>query len=125
MLSLRATTKLLHINSSRNVSGLVFNDMCPTLKKWLPNDNNLPGLYDIAKKLMRNLGLKFVKIHACPNDYTLYYTKTKSLTMCISCGLSRYIHDVGGKATKSVVRKFFNITLSFLGYNGYLCYRIH
>lgn len=64
MSSLQVTTKLLHIKSSK----FVFDDICAMFKKWLPNDNNLPGSYDAAKKLMKSLGFKFMKIHACRND---------------------------------------------------------
>lgn len=79
--------KLLHIKSSRNVLGLALDDMCAEFKKWLPN-HNLPVLYDAWTKLLRSLGLKFVKIHVCPNDCMLYYKEIECYTVCTSCGLS-------------------------------------
>lgn len=78
--------------------------MCVVFKKWLLNDNLL-GSYDASKKLIRSLGLKFMKIHACPNDFMLCYKETKNLPMCTSSRLIWYTHNVGGRATKRVPRK--------------------
>lgn len=45
---------LLHIKSSRNISNLVFNDMCGAFKKCLVDDNKFPRFIDVSKKLMKN-----------------------------------------------------------------------
>lgn len=63
------------------------------------------GRLTLQKKLMRSLGLKFVKMHACPNNCMLLYKETEGSTMCTSCGLGRYAHDVGGSTFKKVPRK--------------------
>lgn len=65
----------------------------------------MPGSYDVSKKLIRSLGLKFMKIHACPNDFMLSYKETENLIVCTSSGLIWYTHNVGGRATKRVSRK--------------------
>lgn len=63
---------LLHIKSIRNISNLVFDDMCGAFKKCLLNDNKFPRFIDVSKKLMKNSGLKFVNIHVYLNDCMQY-----------------------------------------------------
>ncbi|KAL8099000.1 hypothetical protein AgCh_031633 [Apium graveolens] len=51
----------------------------------------LPGSMYEVKKTLIDLGLKYVKIHACPNDCVLYRgPAAESLSECPQCHLSRW-----------------------------------
>ena len=42
------------------------------LMDMLPTDDKLPNEHYKAKKIVRDLGLGYEKIHACPNDCILF-----------------------------------------------------
>ena len=42
------------------------------LMDMLPTDDKLPKEHYKAKKIVRDLGLGYEKIHACPNDCMLF-----------------------------------------------------
>ena len=42
------------------------------LKKLLPEENTLPKSQYEVKKILCPVGMKYQKIHACPNDCILY-----------------------------------------------------
>ena len=115
MLSLQATATLLHIKSNRNISGVGFDDNYGKFKEWLPVDNKLPPSFDASKKMMKSLGIEFEKIHACYNDFMLFFKESQHLHVCTMCGLSRYAHNVAGSTSKRVPRKvlcYFPILMS-------------
>ena len=60
------------------------------LKKMLPKNNELPYSTYEAKKVVCPLGLEVQKIHACPNDYILYFGDYEDLNACPVCGALRY-----------------------------------
>ena len=55
-------------------------------------ENNMPKSRYEAKKIVSDMGLDYVTIHACPCDGMLYYGSYANLTHCPleGCGLSRY-----------------------------------
>ena len=42
---------------------------------------------------MHELGLGYTPIHACKNDYALFYKEYQYLDCCPECGESRYAED--------------------------------
>ena len=59
---------------------------------------NIPPSYNKTKSMVKNLGLDYEKIDACPNDCMLFRNK-----FCHTCGASRYIEnpDVDGEVESS------------------------
>ena len=56
----------------------------------LPEENTLPKSYYQAKKILCSMGMKYKKIHACPNDYILYRHDFQEMQKCPRCGVSWY-----------------------------------
>ncbi|KAH0748338.1 hypothetical protein KY290_027570 [Solanum tuberosum] len=56
-------------------------------------DLNIPPSYNKTKSMVKNLGLDYEKIDACPNDCTLFRNDHKDDEFCHTCGASRYIKN--------------------------------
>ncbi|XP_027174679.1 uncharacterized protein LOC113774329 [Coffea eugenioides] len=68
---------------------------------------SIPSSYYDAKNLIRELGLKCEKIHACENDCALYWKENESLDHCPNekCKAPRY-KSPGSKIPRKVLRYF-------------------
>ncbi|XP_050876301.1 uncharacterized protein LOC127080005 [Lathyrus oleraceus] len=72
----------------------------------LPEDNNFPDLYYEEKKILCQMGLEYVKIHAFPNDYVLYRKEYENFDQCLECSGSRYkLKNNNGDDNDSVSKK--------------------
>nr|XP_016444975.1 PREDICTED: uncharacterized protein LOC107770212 [Nicotiana tabacum]XP_016444976.1 PREDICTED: uncharacterized protein LOC107770212 [Nicotiana tabacum]XP_016444977.1 PREDICTED: uncharacterized protein LOC107770212 [Nicotiana tabacum] len=60
------------------------------IKKEMP-DLNIPISYNKSKSMVKDLGLDYEKIDACPNDCMLFRNDHKDDEYCHVCGSSRYI----------------------------------
>ena len=60
------------------------------LKDLLPSNAKLPKDHYEAKKIIRDLGLGYEKIHACPNDCVLFWKENVNLKVCPCCVASRW-----------------------------------
>ncbi|KAL3838469.1 hypothetical protein ACJIZ3_023060 [Penstemon smallii] len=60
------------------------------LRKALPSGKTLPQSYYEAKKIIKNLGLHYKKIHACVNDCILYRKEYEKEEQCPKCFSPRY-----------------------------------
>ena len=60
------------------------------LKNMVPNDSMLPKSHYEANKILCPMGMKYQKIHACPNDCILYRNEFAEMCNCPTCGVSRY-----------------------------------
>ena len=69
----------------------------------LLDQNEIPTSMYEAKKTLNALGMKYEKIHDCPNDCILYWKDYKDLTSCPTCGLSRWKVMKNSKKLKSGV----------------------
>ncbi|XP_058202288.1 uncharacterized protein LOC131316841 [Rhododendron vialii] len=89
--------KMLHLKTTHNSSNKLFNSNLKLFKDALPNGETLPKSYYEAKKLMRELGLGYISIHACPNNCVLFWKENKDLQQCPNpdCGASRWKHAPG------------------------------
>ena len=56
----------------------------------LPSDAKLPKDHYKAKKTVRDLGLDYEKIHACPNACMLFWKENVNLEACPCCKKSRW-----------------------------------
>ncbi|XP_074299803.1 uncharacterized protein LOC141630971 [Silene latifolia] len=88
---LAAIVKLYNLKATNGWSDKSFTDLLELLKDMLPEDHNvLPDRTYEAKKILRGIGMKYEKIHACPNDCILYRKNYANLTSCPVCKEWRY-----------------------------------
>ncbi|GKA83440.1 putative transposase-associated domain-containing protein [Tanacetum coccineum] len=70
---------------------------CPDFTKlsaiMLPAGNEMVEKTYQAKKIMRMMGSGYKKIHVCSNNCILYWKDNKELTVCPTCGISRWKVD--------------------------------
>ena len=67
----------------------------------LPLDAKLPKDHYEAKKIVRDLGLGYEKIHACPNDCILFWKENVNLEACPCCKVSRWKTNEASIASKN------------------------
>ena len=67
-----------------------FGDLLDIIKEAFP-EAQLPSSFNATKKIIKDLGLHYEKIHACPNDCMLYWAENKNEQNCKTCGVSRWI----------------------------------
>ena len=68
----------------------------------LPLSNILPHTYRGLHAIMKDIGMDYQTIDACPNDHIIYYAQHASKIECLQCLISRYQTD---QVTKRVPRK--------------------
>ncbi|XP_074374253.1 uncharacterized protein LOC141714644 [Apium graveolens] len=84
-----------------------FSDLLELIKEVFPHVN-LPSSFSAAKGMIKDLGLDYQKIHACPNNCMLFWAENERLENCAKCGTSRW--RVVEKKTKA--RSDANIELA-------------
>ncbi|XP_019256426.1 PREDICTED: uncharacterized protein LOC109234832 [Nicotiana attenuata] len=84
-----------------------FNALLGLLKDALSEGEKLPPSFYETKKIVEGLGLKYEKIHACPNDCMLFRKElaNKNVNKCKICGASRWKNDAR-KILAKVLRYF-------------------
>ncbi|GJU52124.1 putative transposon, En/Spm-like protein [Tanacetum coccineum] len=70
-----------------------FSELLELLKKMLPAGNEMVEKTYQAKKIMKLMGSGYKKIHICINNCLLYWKDDKDLTVCRTCGISRWKVD--------------------------------
>lgn len=68
----------------------------------LPPSNIPPRSYQELSAVMKDIGMEYEAIHACPNDHIIYYKEREFTTQCPVCHMSRYRTD---RLTKKVSQK--------------------
>nr|GEZ77847.1 hypothetical protein [Tanacetum cinerariifolium] len=74
--------------------------MLDTLRETFP-DASIPRSFYKMKKVIRDLGLSYDKIDACPNDCMLYRKTNSEKTKCDICGTLRYKPSENDSETQS------------------------
>ncbi|XP_070010162.1 uncharacterized protein [Nicotiana sylvestris] len=84
-----------------------FNAFLGLLKDALPEGEKLPPSFYETKKIVEGLGLKYEKIHACPNDCMLFRKEfaNKNVNKRNVCGASRW-KNYARKIPAKVLRYF-------------------
>ncbi|XP_042396490.1 uncharacterized protein LOC121986596 [Zingiber officinale] len=83
--------RLLHLKCLGKMTNKIFNMLLDLLREAFPNAmKDLPKSYYEAEKLMKQLGLGYEKIDACPNDCTLYWRLDKERVRCKTCNEPRW-----------------------------------
>ncbi|KAM3221444.1 26S proteasome regulatory subunit 8-like [Capsicum annuum] len=71
-LKLSFLVKFLHLQVYIQWSNKLFDMLLELLKEALPTDKTLSKSYYDAKNMLQGLGLGYILIHACKNNYLLY-----------------------------------------------------
>ncbi|XP_074284145.1 uncharacterized protein LOC141608700 [Silene latifolia] len=70
------------------ISNVAFNDLLQLLRDMVP-EAKIRKLHQ-AKKIVRDLGLDYKKICACPNDCMLYWKEFENAEECYKCHASKW-----------------------------------
>ncbi|KAL5781632.1 hypothetical protein ACOSP7_006661 [Xanthoceras sorbifolium] len=113
--NLSFVVKLMHIKCINGWSNKSFIMLLEFLKDAFPMCDKLPTSNYDTKKMVRDLGLHYVKIDACKNDCILYYKEYAKASECPICELPRWMQTrkVGNDKAKKVpwkVLRYFPIT---------------
>ena len=81
---------LLHIKKLYGWSDVSFSALLLLLKELLPKNSSLLVTFQDCKYLIKELGCSYEKIHACPNDYILFWKEHENEDTCPKCDASRY-----------------------------------
>ncbi|XP_020963947.1 uncharacterized protein LOC110265338 [Arachis ipaensis] len=74
-------------------SNASFTALLELLKEVIPH-LNIPDSFNKIKAMVKDLGLGYNKIHACPNDCVLFWDTYEDDEFCPICGASKYIENV-------------------------------
>lgn len=82
---------MLHVKVHYRLSNKAFDAVMMVIKRIIPQcDQTIPWTLTETKKFLRDLGLEYVKIHACKNDCVLFWKENADLEKCPTCHESRY-----------------------------------
>ena len=82
--------ELFQIKCLYGISNAVLEAILNLFSKILPEGHCLPDSLDKVQRVVRDLGLDYVKIHACKNDCVLFFEEYASLETCPICKESRW-----------------------------------
>nr|XP_016511549.1 PREDICTED: uncharacterized protein LOC107828697 [Nicotiana tabacum] len=102
--------RLLHLKCLNGWSNNSFSMLLELLKDVFPEGEILPKSFNDAKRIIKNLGLEYKKIHACLNDCMIYWSETKDRTDCKFCKAPRYkqfVGESGSLETSKIPAKVF------------------
>ncbi|XP_021866163.2 uncharacterized protein [Spinacia oleracea] len=81
---------LFHLKCMLHWSATSFNKFLEPLLNPFSNMKEFPSSYYEGMKIMKDLGLGYEKIHACPNDCMLYWGDIAEKSECHICHTSRW-----------------------------------
>ncbi|KAL6547848.1 hypothetical protein OROHE_009553 [Orobanche hederae] len=100
--------KLYHLKCVHGISESAFGELFKLIKEAFP-DAVLPLSFNAANNVIKDLGLDYKKIHACPNSCMLYWGENKDKEICQTCGVSRWvIQEKKGKYVNSDPEKLIH-----------------
>ncbi|KAL4350508.1 hypothetical protein AHAS_Ahas10G0149000 [Arachis hypogaea] len=111
--TLSFTIRLYLLKCQNGWSNASFTSLLELLKEAVPN-LNIPTSFNKAKTMVRDLGLNYKKIDACPNDCMLYWKEYEKDTSCRECGASRWIVHPVVEADVLPSKKSHNIPVKTL-----------
>ena len=86
---LSAIIMLYNLKATHGLSDVAFSEHLELFKDMLPKENVLPERTYEAKMTLSTMGLRYEKIHACPNSCILYRSEHESLKNYPVCNSSR------------------------------------
>ncbi|HET7732935.1 MAG TPA: hypothetical protein VFK73_03775 [Paludibacter sp.] len=90
---LSAIVELVKLKGKHGCSDTFFTELLVLVKKMLPKPNELVESTYEAKKILKLMGSGYQKIHVCINNCLIYYKEDEKLTVCRSCGTTRWKVD--------------------------------
>lgn len=102
---LESMLKLHNWKSRFGISDSAFTELLSSVGSLLPKDHVLPVNAYEAKKTLSDLGLEYIKFHACPNDCILYRGVNVDASKCPKCDLSRWKVGKDGKPRINIPAK--------------------
>ena len=97
--------KLHNWQARFDISDRAFSDFLTYVGSFLPKDHVLPHNTYEAKKTLSDLGLDYIKFHACPNECVLYKGEIVNASECPKCHLSRWKVGKDGKLRVNIPAK--------------------
>ncbi|XP_074373820.1 uncharacterized protein LOC141714187 [Apium graveolens] len=94
---LESMLKLHNWKSRFGISDSAFTDLLTSVGSFLPQDHVLPVNAYEANETLSDLGLEYIKFHACPNNCILYKGINLNESECPKCRLSRWKVAKDGK----------------------------
>ncbi|XP_074346990.1 uncharacterized protein LOC141685807 [Apium graveolens] len=82
--------RLYHLKCVHGISESAFGELLKLMKEAFP-EAHLPLSFNVAKNVIKDLGLHYEKIQACPNSCMLYWAENKDKVECHTCGVSRCV----------------------------------
>jgi hypothetical protein len=82
--------QLFQIKCLYGISNSALEAILNLFSKVLPEGHCIPDSLDKVQRVVRDLGLDYIKIHACKNDCVLFFKENKMLETCPTCGESRW-----------------------------------
>jgi hypothetical protein len=73
----------------------------------LPSPNKLPHTYRELSAILKEIGMEYQAIDACPNDHIIYYGQYASESNFLECQISRY-------RTNQLIKKVANKVLHYI-----------
>lgn len=92
---------LLHLKCLNGWSNKSFSMLLELLKDVLPEGETLPKSFYDSKNIVKDLGLEYKTIRACPNDCMIYWNETKDRTSCKFFKAPRYKQFKGALGNSS------------------------
>ena len=74
--------RLIHMKCLNGWSNKSFTMLLELLKEALPEGDNFPNNYYEVKKILRDLGLDYKKIDACPQNCMLFTKENANAEKC-------------------------------------------
>ncbi|XP_045802538.1 uncharacterized protein LOC123896162 [Trifolium pratense] len=88
--SLSFTIRMYLLKCLHGWSNASFTALLELLKEAMP-ELNIPVSFNKTKSMIKDLGLDYKKIHACPNNCMLFWKEYGEDDSCHLCGASRWI----------------------------------
>ncbi|XP_060962041.1 uncharacterized protein LOC133032191 [Cannabis sativa] len=109
--SLTFIVNLMHIKVMCDWSNKSFDLLLDLLWKAFPKDNKIPRSYYEAKKMLRDLGLRYETIHVCKDNCALFWKENENAERCPVCDHERYkFQGTKGKKIPYKKMQYFPIT---------------
>ncbi|KAM3319113.1 hypothetical protein P3S67_006313 [Capsicum chacoense] len=93
------TIRLFLFKSLHGLSNAAFSNLLVFIKEIF-RFAQIPESFNKAINVIRDLGLDYDKIHACPNDCMLFWKDNEKYEICSVCGTSRW-KSVGDASTNA------------------------
>ncbi|XP_075086291.1 uncharacterized protein LOC142168999 [Nicotiana tabacum] len=112
--------RLYLLKSLHGLSNVAFSNMLELLKEAFPFAQ-LPESFNKARNMIKDLGLYYEKIHACPNDCMLFWNDNVKADNCSVCGSSRWksVDNALNNKSSKIPAKVLRLGLSSDGFNPF------